>query len=89
MHSPGLGGVVEGEELGVGVEVFGPEPRPEHDAGSLASGRQAWLATRRRAAPDTRQEDVEGVEVLEAHRDPALRFYSTLAAFPSAMAIKD
>jgi hypothetical protein len=30
----------------------------------LASGRQAWLATRRRAAPDTRQEDVEGEEVL-------------------------
>jgi hypothetical protein len=26
----------------------------------LALGRQAWLATRRRAAPDTRQEDVEG-----------------------------
>jgi len=55
----------------------------------LAPGPQTWLATRRRAAPDTRQEDVEGVEVLEAHRDPALRFYSTLAAFPSAMAIKD
>jgi hypothetical protein len=30
----------------------------------LASGRQAWLATRRRAAPYTRQEDVEGEEVL-------------------------
>jgi hypothetical protein len=30
----------------------------------LASGRQAWLATRRRAAPHTRQEDVEGEEVL-------------------------
>jgi len=30
----------------------------------LASGRQAWLATRRRAASLTRQEDVEGVEVL-------------------------
>jgi hypothetical protein len=30
----------------------------------LVSGRQVWLATRRRAAPDTRQEDVEGEEVL-------------------------
>jgi hypothetical protein len=30
----------------------------------LALDRQAWLATRRRAAPDTRQEDVEGEEVL-------------------------
>jgi hypothetical protein len=30
----------------------------------LASGRKAWLATRRRAASLTRQEDVEGEEVL-------------------------
>jgi hypothetical protein len=30
----------------------------------LVSGRQVWLATRRRVAPDTRQEDVEGEEVL-------------------------